>query len=493
MEREGQYHPLEEMLTEEEQEHSEHEVVHLPAQQEKSLLSTAEKIVIARNPEAKKALLEWRRVHKIIEAKHGPLSTEHATMFFAWAHDNQKIDFSQDPKLEKLYNHYVGQEKIKQQERVLDRARKRHEEETDELPSIMIDEEYAQEIAPAHAYEINTRTLVNILKNKKVERAYKTWTETTQDPNTLKDRDSKDVAAEFINWATEHTDIDFSKLIKEKKTTQTETVTPTPEQKIALAIRTDKYLQPLVAEWGKLHGEKNKSFKTISTTEDIIDFAEWAQTEKALDIPGETYAKLDKLRYDLENGKSTSTSEEPSVIVDPELLKESEEIDEARRRVNTIPETPISTDTDKIDTEITSYQRKIFDTYGIRLTETGEPARPQDESKIRNMLGLIDPDVRKIQRSGFFGKIKGFFQDIGTSENERMMARAFKKDLSGLTQLILSQPPKYGDRMPVGRSVVRESHTDHIQRGSTTYTRHTPLRRPAPKRPRKPRTTKSQS
>lgn len=505
MEREGSFHPLEEMFTEEEQQQSAHEAssdsdTHTEQQPRPS---TAETLLIARNPEAKKALREWRIMHKINQVNQGPLSVKHLREFLFWADLNQKIDFSKDQKLKKLYDKYVTQEieriaeeysspEKKKREEVVRRARTRHEEETDESPSVILDTEYAKEIAPAYAYEITTQTLSKILKNKKAAKAYETWTQTNNNPEELKQLDTEQTATEFINWATEHTDIDFSKLLKEKKEASNEKKELTSEQKTILEIRTNKYLQPFVKEWGKLNGA-NSRLKTISTAEDIINFATWVQTEKVLDIPGETYIKLDRIQSNLENGKNTRTQNKPREIEDSEVILESEDIDEARRRVNTIPETPLSTDTDKIDTEITSYQRKIFDTYGIRLTETGDPATPKDESKIRNMLGLIDPDVRKIQRSGFFGKIKGFFQDIGTSENERMMASAFKKDLSGLTQLILSQPPKYGDRMPVGRSVVRESHTDHIQRGSTTYTRYTPLKRPAPKRPRKPRTTKSQS
>lgn len=249
------------------------------------------------------------------------------------------------------------------------------------------------------------------------------------------------------------------------------------------SIEKDHEIKNLFNQW------KEETEDVIGETiskDDVINFLDWATKEKTLEISGKLYKKLDHFRYDLEHGNSGEIAEEEQkIIVDPKVYEEAEKIEATKKRISDLPTESDILGSEAKSEKLRSHRQQIQDLYGVTLDEEGQPATPKDEAKIAKMLGLIDADVQKVQRSGFFGKVKGFFQNMGVSEKDKMIAYGFKKDLGEYTHFMLENvQPKYESRGPVSRSMIRERGSVGTSVGTIETARHSPIKRTAPKRGR---------
>lgn len=365
-----------------------------------------------------------------------------------------------------------GEEKIHDNKKLSD----------EELPSISID--------LTDHYEVGSgTTLATLLEDENVKEAYVKWGEEIGQDKKPQRLSSEKKTRKFINWAMQNTEIDFSKLLMEKKSQlpsdESEKKSKNQETSIKkeiLQIRLNKKLQPLIEQWGKENAEKGKTFKKIATKDDLEAFEDWARIE------------LEKIQDKKEEAQGGEPEELPSAMVDPELYAETEEekINKTRQKITDIGREATGQQQAEKLQKLAQSRQNLVDFYGISLDEDGNPATPKDQNRVTKMMELAkDEDVKNLQRAGLFGKIRGFFTDLGASKKDEAQAKEFKKDFQKFNKLSAETlTEKYTSGGPIGRSIIRERGSVSTSVGSIETARHTPLKHLAPKRGR-PRKTKA--
>lgn len=413
----------------------------------KEELPLSERLMIARNKEASKALLAWRIENKISRTKQVNLTKDQTREFLNWAMQNDKINFEKNPKLKLLYQNYVETEQI------INRITTA-QSKGPELPTVMIDPEYAKEneelARPSHKFEIKSgTTLANILHNKKVQNAYGQWVEQFDQDGSTQRLGSKEKIQEFIDWAITNTDINFSKLLKEKNEVKekNETLQEKEIKKYLIKLKTDKKLQILTSEWRKINAADKKRNKIISSPEDALEFLNWVTSQQTEDLTAKEYNKIMELSNEFEklaekkpvekererHRKKAEEDEMPKVMLDEVF---AEEVHNAREKIEKISYTDKTRErVEKNNQRIKEYTVHLQAAYNISVDEKGIPLTNEDGERLNKLLKIAEEAEQK-NTSSMWGKLKKLFTNISVSEKDRMNAKAFKTDYTVLLEIV---------------------------------------------------------
>lgn len=157
--------------------------------------------------------------------------------------------------------------------------------------------------------------------------------------------------------------------------------------------------------------------------EEAIQFLEWAMDNKKIDFSEyddawELYLKL-----------NAHNASQKSYNVDQQSIKRISDT------IASLPDKAERFTPTEDNRKLALYRQRLEEVHGILLNDEGNPASQSDEDKVSKMMGLVDADVKKIQRSGILGKIKGFVSDLVVSDQDRLQARAFQNDFNEYNRL----------------------------------------------------------
>ncbi len=204
--------------------------------------------------------------------------------------------------------------------------------------------------------------------------------------------------------------------------------------------------------------------------EEAIHFLDWAMDNKKIDFSEYDDAWELYLKLNAHNASKKSHN------IDQQSIKRISDT------IASLPDKAEGFTPTEDNRKLVLYRQRFEEVYGILLNDEGNPASQSDEDKVSKMMSLVDADVKKIQRSGILGKIKGLVSDLMASDQDRLQAQAFQRDFSEYNRL--SQEVSAARYNPDDFEETSNTEVEEVENKKTRKTK------PAARRTKRPRKEK---